>query len=285
MQYRRPKRYSTRSKVRRTYRKRRYNYRKKNFRGIRRGRIAINARPVTVKATSVPAQLRLTAVVSPTTTASVFWAYIQFQPCKSGAPGVVENLDVINQTGNLALKFPTLSTGDSWDSVYSKTKLKKVVARYYPAVTQGLADNIPGASLSAACTFVTCPIYDNVDDIIDTTGAVTLAPTMAALQEVLRKPYARTHSIYKPVTRVLSPKSFLSTPSYQGAVQQFYKKSLFLDLSNQEVTLNGLLIGVPALHSGGLSPDGANVPFPETGEFYTLGNVNLTYIQSFKVRT
>lgn len=286
MAYRRAKRYSTRSKVRRTYRKRRYNYRKKNFRGIRRGRIALNARPVTIKASSVPVILRMKATVDVAVN-SVFWAYIQFQPCVAAAP--LENINIIdclNTDANTipSYKIPTLSSGDDWNSVYAKTKLKKVVAHYIPGITQGLLTLTPDTSVSAAQAWVTCPIYDNVDDIIAADGKVKLPPTQAALQEIMRKPYCRTHSIYKPVTRVLSPKQFMSAPNYQGAASTFYKKNTFIDLSNQSVTLNGLLIGIPSLQGAGLT-EGNPTSYPLLDTEFILGKVTLSYIQTFKVRT
>lgn len=280
--YRRPSRYSTRSKVRRSYRRRPYNYKKKNWRGIRRGRIAINARPVTTKSLSVPYALYVESIADPAVK-PIYWMYISFAPCQNETLQPDPML-VIQNSAVTEYNLGTLCSDDAWTTVYAKTKLKKVVVNYYPGITQGMSGAIAGLALDAV--FHTIPIYDNVDDVINENGNLaapaTIDYTPKDLQDVLRKPYARTHSIYKPMKRVLVPKQFMKQSGYGGA-ENYYKKGSYHDLSNTEVKLHGLLIGMPAMSAAGFNTGGTLLPVVE--EDCRLGKLMFTYYQSFKTRT
>jgi len=218
------------------------------------------------------------SIVSPTAN-NVFWMYLSFQPCKQETYGGQPTLVIQNANVN-QYRIGTLAEQDDWASVYAKTKLNRVVVSYYPAITNGMASE--AVALAQSAVIHTIPIYDNVDDIVSEGGAALLSYTQSELQDVLRKPYARTHNIYKPWKRVLVPKQFMKQSGYGGATN-FYKKASFNDLSNTEVTLHGLLVGMPPVFAAGFNVSGD--PLPLIGEDITLGRIMLSFNQSFKTRT
>jgi len=223
-----------------------------------------------------------------------FRCYMQWAPCS-------EQTDKIITLGNLQTDtVTTLGTlpsgeGDSWKNLYGKTKIHKIVVKYMPAITQGMAGVVPGTTglspAPAALTFsnnaemYTIPIYDNVDSVITDLGTIVPKPTDQDLNNMIQKPYTKAHSIYRPWTRIISPKEFMSYQSYQGG-DLFQKRGGYFDLSNDVCRLNGLFIGMEPISIGGLT-SGANVveSFPGDGAIFNLGKLQITVYQSFKVRT
>jgi len=244
------------------------------------------------KITSLGYDLVMSAgdVVNTTT----FRCYMQWAPC-------IEQTDKVITMSNITTPaVTTLGTlpsgeGDSWKNLYAKTKIHKIVVKYMPAVTQGMAGVVPGAGgispIAPPLTFAnsaemyTIPIYDNVDSVITDLGGIIPKPTDQDLNNMIQKPYTKAHSIYRPWTRIISPKEFMSYQSYQGG-DLYQKRGGYFDLSNDVCRLNGLFIGMEPISIGGLS-NGANVleSFPNNNDIFNLGKLQITMYQSFKVRT
>jgi hypothetical protein len=230
----------------------------------------------------------------------IFRQYITFAPTNGST--VLSSIDLLNDIVNSTTQtsFPAIRLGTlgnleegSWKQLYAKTKLVKVVIKYFPAVTMGLnqvtqttGDVAPVANQFAQSAIMyTIPIYDNVDDIVYASGQIKTTSSKAELEDSLNKPYAKAHSIYKPWTRIMKPTNFMNYTTYGG--QSIYnKRSGFIDLSNSDVTLNGLYIAAPPLTVGGLIPTTNPVAssYPGLGESFVLGRLQITYYQKFKMR-
>lgn len=219
-----------------------------------------------------------------------FQAFIQFAPTSNQAAnsGVI---NLVNSPNPTSLVLGTLAGEQSaWPALYGKTKIHKIVMKYIPAQTCGMAGQTPGATVTAAtinfsqsAVMYTVPVYDNVDDVIDDTGKIV---TGTDVQSYLIKPYCKAHSIYKPWTRVLTPKQYMTYTSYNGA-QCFKKMGGYFDLDNVGTLLNGLWIGMEPITQGGLVPNNVQVDqsFPPINTVFVLGEIQLTIYQSFKTRT
>jgi len=228
-------------------------------------------------------------------TLQTFQAYLQFAPTTQQLDTII-NLN--NTTGSSAQALGTLgvSDGAAWGELYAKTKVNKVIVKYMPACTQGMGGLISatgtspvlpaGLTFSSSAVMYTIPIYDNVDNIIDDLGKLVPAPTQTALNTVIQKPYTKAHSIYKPWTRVLTPKEYMTYNSYQGG-DVYAKRGGFFDLTNPVIRLNGLYIGMESISVGGLYTNvGLNAEgFPTAGQAFNLGQIQIQIYQSFKVRT
>ena len=221
-----------------------------------------------------------------------FTGYIQFAPTNNfPIASVVLSNDVNNQA-----QVQGCLPGEKaiWPQLYAKTKLHKVVVKYIPAMTQGMpayaitqtGAAIPPISFSAAATMYTIPIYDNVDEVINNLGVLITGTSSADLEKQLVKPYCRQHSIYKPWTRVLTPKLFNKYLTFEND-DVFRKSGGYVDMGNDQITMNGLFIGMEPLTEGGLTvANTANdVNFPGNGQAFVLGELQFIIYQSFKTRT
>jgi len=235
------------------------------------------------------------------TDSTIFRQYITFAPTNGSS--ILSSIDMFNtpvnttsQTSFAAIRLGTLGSEEAgaWKDLYAKTKLVKVVMKYYPAVTMGVnsvsqavaGDVAPVSNqLAQSAIMYTIPIYENVDDIVYPSGQVKTNQGKGALEDNLNKPYAKAHSIYKPWTRIMKPTNFMAYPTYGGQTIN-RKSSGFIDLSNTDVTLNGIYIAAPPLTVGGLIPTANPVQsaYPGTGESFVLGRLQITYYQKFKMR-
>lgn len=226
---------------------------------------------------------------------ATFQAYLQFAPTTQQLDTVI-GLNNTAATASQALGTLGVSDGAAWGELYAKTKVNKVIVKYMPACSQGMGGLISstatspvlpaGLTFSSSAVMYTIPIYDNVDNVMDDLGKIVPAPTQAGLNAVIQKPYTKAHSIYKPWTRVLTPKEYMTYNSYQGS-DVFAKRGGFFDLTNTGIRLNGLYIGMESISVGGLYTNGgANVEgFPTQGQSFNLGQIQIQVYQSFKVRT
>jgi len=237
--------------------------------------------------------LDLIAVSGASNSANIFSAYVQWGPCDGS--GVASDLTLSNAATLNAQIYGTIPAREetAWKSLYGKTKLCKIVVQYFPAVTEGInqavvTSGIAAAanSLSQAAVMYTIPIYDNVDDIISTTGAVVAGQTRTDLEDNLNKPYTKCHSIYKRWTRIIKPKFFMSSPTYDASIL-FSKRGGFVDLSTDAIDLNGLYIAMPPLTVGGLQANASALnqsTYPSGGQRFVLGRLQFTYYQKFMTR-
>ena len=225
-----------------------------------------------------------------TNNAWVFQQYIQWAPWQN-QPNTINTINLSNATNNSAeVLGPLGDEADRWQNLYGKTKLSKVIVKYYPAQTQGMTgidSNTTDYQLAASNTMFTIPIYDNVDDIISTSSLVTKGITYQGLANTLTKPYAKCHSIYKPWTRVIKPTTYLNAAGYVTADNShYYKKQTYIDANNNGTTVNGLYICMPPLSSAGLLPAEQDISyFPAEDERFILGRLEFTYYQKFRTRT
>jgi len=230
----------------------------------------------------------------------IFRQYITFGLTNQST--VLSSIDMLNTTVTVATQtsFPAIRLGtlgikeaDSWKELYAKTKLTKVVIKYYPSVTMGI-NNITQATgdvapvpgqLAQSAIMYTIPIYENVDDIVFSNGQLKMDSAKSSLEDTLNKPYAKAHSIYKPWTRILKPTNFMAYNTYGGQTIN-RKGSGWVDLSNPDVTLNGLYIAAPPLTVGGLVPTTNPIAsaYPGLNESFVLGRLQITYYQRFKMR-
>lgn len=222
-----------------------------------------------------------------------FQAYLQFAPTSNQATNTI--IPMVNAGSPSSIVIGTLAGEQTaWPALYSKTKIHKIVVKYIPAQTCGMGGYTPGTTtspgtlaiptinFSQAAVMYTIPIYDNVDDLIDNTGKLLSND----VQTQLVKPYVKAHSIYKPWTRVLTPKQYMTYTSFQGA-QIFKPIGGYFDLDNVGTLLDGLWMGMEPLTQGGLQQSNINGDqnFPPVGFSFVLGEIQMTVYQSFKVRT
>lgn len=255
----------------------------------------MNNRPNVQKFTSMSYDLVMKATVDPDVNNWAFQAYIAWQPWANQTNNIT-NLELQNNITQTARILGTLADeADRWKSLYAKTKLSKVIVKYMPSVTQGMTGVSNGTldsyttqdifSLCASNAMYTIPIYDNVDDIINNTLTVTKNVSYQGTTNVLTKPYVKSHSIYKPWTRVIKPKAFIKTPLYTGD-DSLYKKNMYIDAANGNTLLNGLFITMPPLTGGGFIPAGqTDLTIPKVGDLIKLGRLQFTYYQKFRTRT
>jgi len=225
-------------------------------------------------------------------TTSIFRGYVQWEP--TGTSGLSDDLIVTNgaTTRQLFGTLPNLEA-TAWKALYGKTKLSKVVVKYYPAITMGINQATIGTtvtpttgSLSQAAVMYTIPIYDNVDDIINEDGTLAQGVGRNDLEDALNKPYSKCHSIYKPWTRVIVPKVYMKSPTWETGVNLYSKRGGYVDLSTG-VDMNGLYIAIPPITLGGLQADPGlanQTNYPATGQKMILGRVTFTYYQKFMTR-
>lgn len=161
----------------------------------------------------------------------IFRQYITFGLTNQST--VLSSIDMLNTTVTVATQtsFPAIRLGtlgikeaDSWKELYAKTKLTKVVIKYYPSVTMGI-NNITQATgdvapvpgqLAQSAIMYTIPIYENVDDIVFSNGQLKMDSAKSSLEDTLNKPYAKAHSIYKPWTRILKPTNFMAYNTWRA---------------------------------------------------------------------
>lgn len=225
----------------------------------------------------------------------VFRTFIQWLATDDQVDG-----DILMSNGATigATALGTIPGGESasWQSLYGYTKVHKIVVKYYPACTVGMGAVIPSTTVSggpqpgtiafsANAVMYTIPVYDNVDSVIDPVGKILINNSAAGLQNMLAKPYAKSHSIYKPWTRVLTPKQYMTYPTFENNTL-YAKRGGYMDMSKQ-IILNGLYISCEQMTVGGLVLDvGDNEQsFPKSGQVFNLGRIETIVYQSFKIRT
>lgn len=258
---------------------------KKSF-GRTKRRSNLNARVNTQKIMAVSYDLSMEPTIVSSDTNFAYQAYIQWRPCV-GQALVQPKIAMVNNSTTNAQTFGTLpnSEATNFSAIYAKTKLSKVVIKYMPCITQGMAGTT--LNLAANNNMYTIPIYDNVDDIVSTGGICNQSVALATFQNTIIKPYTKVHSIYKPWTRIIKPKCFLTTPGYEVAdTTHLFKKDMYLDFDNVESRLNGLLITMPPLSAGGFLPSATpDTYLPVFGtNVVKLGRIQMIYYQKFKTR-
>lgn len=225
----------------------------------------------------------------------VFRAYMQWLPNSDQVDNDVTMLNGTAPIGSIRLGTMAIGENTAWQELYGYTKVHKIVVKYYPACTVGMAGVVPSTtvsggpqpgalSFSANTVMYTVPIYDNVDSVIDSTGKILVSNSNEDLMNMLAKPYAKSHSVYKPWTRVIIPKQYMNYPTFQNS-SVYTKRGGYADMS-QEILLNGLYITCEQMTVGGLVLDiGDNEQsFPKSGQVFNLGRLETTIYQSFKIR-
>lgn len=241
-----------------------------------------------IKTTTLSATLRMVNIIGIT---AAFQGFFQFAPTNNSTINVATLSNGSNNQAQVQGCLP--GEKSTWPLLYAKTKLHKVIVKYIPAQTQGMAAYLPGATVaptainfSQAAVMYTIPVYDNVDEVLDPFGVISVGQTVTDLEKQLVKPYCRAHSIYKPWTRVLSPKLFMKYGTYEND-DVFRKSGGYVDMANDSITMNGLYIGMEPLSQAGLVPGntGTDANFPAEGQAFVLGELQFTIYQSFKTRT
>jgi len=216
-------------------------------------------------------------------TGQYYYQYIQFRPCNNITNTANPEITMTNLGQSTAFYLDTLPETE-WTKIYAKTRLQKVVVKYIPAITEGIAGT-SATNLSMCNSMYTIPIYDNVDAILDSAGEYVPDTARETLNDLLVKPYSKCHSMFKPWTRIIKPTSFLKAPGYESG-DHFYKKNFFIDLANTDEAMNGLLVlAEPVQTAGLLTGIGQPPKFPTQGNSFVLGRIQFTCYQSFKTRT
>jgi len=221
-----------------------------------------------------------------------YQTYLQWIPTTSETttPGAIMPMTDGLPNGSFTMGTMAPTEDNNFEGAYAQTKVKLIKVRYRPAQTMGVSNAISTAGLATFAgedtTMTTCPIYDNVDNIVTAAGQLTSAATTAKIQNIRTKPYARVHSIYKPWQRILRPSYFQSMPQYNTSGIINKKLNTWIDVTNGNVVLNGLLIMVPAIKQAGefVTATPPNL-HPANLSSFVLGTVNVEYIQMFKTRT
>lgn len=230
-------------------------------------------------------------------TNAYFRQCITFRPGGGETLSVLPQLSLSNLAASVASPLGTIPDGElgSWASLYSQTFLSKVIAKYTPAQTMGVSNQVStsGETTFAASDAVmwTVPFYDNVDKFLSTSNTVVVDPDESGMSTVKVSPYARKHSIYRPWTRILRPSAFLFTNEYIGTGTLYHKRRSFMDFggssgSESSLDMNGLCIMMPALRRGGEANPSTTTPqfYPADGNIFVLGKLTFTYVQIFKTR-
>lgn len=280
-------------------------------RGRRYRRTNINMQTVRVKKLTFGYNLQMQCAGT-TSQSGIFRAYVVF--CiNSGTENVstITLSDDINETNLLAQIIAPVNTKQlaAWFELYSKTKFMKCVVKYYPAMTEGIAQtNIVGTgptptalNFAANANLYTCPIYENVDNIITDQGRLRVKNTTQALNDILAKPYCKEHSLYRRFTRVLVPKLTCGYQTYPNdiiasAATINQKRGGWIDLvrgnatdtdqADNVVIHHGLYITAqPIQQAGLLNTATTNSTYPLAGQKFVIGRLTFTSYIAYKVTT
>lgn len=291
---------------RRTFRKR--NFRRFNRRVTRRPtrfkrrfnrrrirkRQPINTRAVITKTITQDYDLVLNALTA-TTFIEHYQAFIAFAPTSSEIIVAHPAITMLNVLPHGMFTMGTIPDGEeaSWEALYAKTYLSKVLVSYQPnASAYNFVPSIPttsGATSSLAGVMHTVPIYDNLDDVITNGGQLIQDPANAAsLSHMMQKPYSRTHSLMKKWTRVLKPSTSLQIPTYYtgGANDHVYKKAKpWMDMTTSGGnTCTGLYIMCKPLTAYDNSAVAIDIPDGTAIKALVLGRLTFKMYQKFRLR-
>lgn len=245
------------------------------------------------KVSSTPYNLVLEATINPVTLGrEIFQSYVCFRPNKeqdNGNPNLV--LTNNNPNAQIIGTIP-LQEKQYWHGLYAKCKLSKVIVKYTPAITQGMATStglelqqMENLRLSTNAMMMTTPCYDNIDNVIDDDNFVKGAPAWVTYNDWCSKPYTRQHSIYKPWTRVLKPTQYMKDTSYDNNETSYHKQgSRWVD-TDTNVTMHGIKFMCPALLPAGLLPTGTTLQTqPNVLHAFLMGKVQFIYYMKYKQR-
>lgn len=237
------------------------------------------------------------------TDGNFFQTYIRFAPLLEGDGS--KNL-AIQLTNSLDNNRPcqvisTIPLGErtAWNEIYAKTRLRKVVFKYFPScesATLPLVDETTGLTYQAGigtANIVTTPIYSNVDDVCtNNNGNKFETDNSESWTNFIKKPYSRVHAINRPWTRILKPVLTTNYELYNTTTQRL-RKSLgtpWLDMTSAGTTpgstilLEGLNIMMQPIKI--IQNNGNVLQFPnENAPFVSIGKISITSYQDFKTPT